>query len=234
MTATRPALTPEHRALFRDFVRLVNEMDRCRFVRKYREQDHTVSGEVDDNGELKTAAPDYDWEDFRSFMTVFRKIGIAENEPTHLAKVYKLAGRYASDKLRKELAANRQQVMAMLYGTWTGMNLVATVEGKEKTFTVAELADMVTNGMIFHEVPRHRQAAATFSTEARWMYLWPALSFNIMPIVSAAILMFQSLWQDGILGDADYPEEWQAEKRAWEAAKRGAPGPLPANDSKTA
>jgi hypothetical protein len=222
MATTRPELTPEHRGLFRDFVRLVYEMDQCRFVRQYRKQNHAVSGEVDANGELKTTAPDYDWEDFRSFMTVFRKVGIAENEPTHLAKIYNLAGRYASDKLRKGLAANRQQVMAMLYGTWTGMNVVAAIEGKERTFTIAELADMVTNGMIFHEAAKHRQAVETFSKEPRWAYLWPALNFKIMPIKNAAMRMFHSLWQDGILSDADYPEEWQASKRAWEASKRSA------------
>jgi hypothetical protein len=30
-------------------------------------------------------------------MTIFRKIGIATGEPTHLATIFKLAGRYASD-----------------------------------------------------------------------------------------------------------------------------------------
>jgi hypothetical protein len=220
MATPRPELTPEHRTMLRNFVRVVYDMDQCRFVQTYRMQDHTVSGKLDANGEPKTTAPDYDWESFGYFMTVFRKIGIAENEPTHLAKIYNLVGRYASDKLREGLAANRRQVMGMLYGTWSGMNVVATIDGKEKAFTIAELADMVTNGMIFHEDPRHRQAVETFSKEARWAYLWPVINFKIMPIKNAATLMFHSLWQDGILSDADYPEEWQASKRAWEASQR--------------
>ena len=100
MTATRPELTPEHREMFRAFVRLVYEIDQSRFVKKYREQDHTVSCRPDADGETKTTAPEYDWDDFRSFMTIFRKVGIAVNEPTYLAKIYKLMGRYASDALR--------------------------------------------------------------------------------------------------------------------------------------
>jgi hypothetical protein len=42
MTTTPPEVTPEHRGLFRDFVRLVYEMDWCRFVQRYRAQAHTV------------------------------------------------------------------------------------------------------------------------------------------------------------------------------------------------
>ena len=63
---------------------------------------------------------------------------------------------------------------------------------------------------------------STVRGELHWAYLWPALNFKIMPIKNAAMLMFHSLWQDGILSNADYPEEWRAEKRAWEASKRSA------------
>jgi hypothetical protein len=219
MANTRPKLTPEHRGLFRDFVRLVYEMEQCRFVRRYREQDHTVSCEVDNDGVAKTTAPDYDWDDFRSFMTIFRKIGIAVKEPTYLAKIYKLMGRYASDALRQRLATDRQQVMAMLKGSWTGMQVGATIDGKEVAFTTGELLDMVTNGMIFHENPDHREAVEIFAGEPRWSYLWPTIHFKIMPIMRVTVMLFRYLWQDGILSDADYPEEWQTLKRAWEASK---------------
>ncbi len=84
MTMVRPPLTPEHHTTLRDFVRLVYEMDQCRFIREYRKQDHTISGSRDENGEFHSRGPDYDWDDFRSFMTIFRKIGIAEKEPTYL------------------------------------------------------------------------------------------------------------------------------------------------------
>src|SRR6516164_3099681 len=129
MATTRPELTSEHRGLFRDFVRLVYEMDQCRFVRRYREQDHTVACRIDDDGEATTTAPDYDWDDFRSFMTIFRKVGIAVNEPTYLAKIYKLMGRYGSDALRERLGTDRSEVMAMLEGTWTGMPTSTGVDG---------------------------------------------------------------------------------------------------------
>jgi hypothetical protein len=221
MTTTRPDLTPEHRRLFRDFVRLVYEMDQCRFVRQYRQQDHTVSSRLDDDGEAMTTAPDYDWDDFRSFMTIFRKVGIAVNEPTYLPRIYNLMGKYASGALRQRLGTDRQQVMAMLTGTWTGMQVGGTIDGKEVTFSIAELLDMVTNGMIFHEDPHHRQAVEMFAKAPRWNYLWPTIHFKIMPIKNAAVMLFRYLLRDGILSEADYPEQWQAAKRAWEAANKG-------------
>jgi hypothetical protein len=225
MATTRPELTSEHRGLFRDFVRLVYEMDQCRFVRRYREQDHTVACRIDDDGAATTTAPDYDWDDFRSFMTIFRKVGIAVNEPMYLSKIYNLMGRYASDALRQRLGTDRQQVMTMLNGSWTGMQVGGTIDGKEVTFTTGELLDMVTNGMIFHEDPDHRKAVEMFARAPRWNYLWPTIHFKIMPIKRAAVMLFRYLWQDGILSDADYPEEWQALKRAWEASKSNSATP---------
>jgi hypothetical protein len=222
MATTRPELTLDHRRMFRDFVRLVCEMDKCRFVKKYREQDHTISCEEGADGQAKTTAPDYDWEDFRSFLTIFRKVGIANDEPTYLSKIYKLMGLYASDALRQQLAAEQTQVMAVLHGAWTGMQVGGTIDGKEVMFSTADLLAMVTNGMIFHEDLSHREAVGMFAKEPRWTYLWPTIHFKIMPIKRIAVGLFHSLWQDGILADSDYPEDWQAAKRDWEARKKNA------------
>jgi hypothetical protein len=59
MVTTRSQLTPEHRGMLRDFVRLIYEMDQCRFIEKFRAQDHTVSGGTDENGENYDSGPDY-------------------------------------------------------------------------------------------------------------------------------------------------------------------------------
>jgi hypothetical protein len=187
MSASRPELTSEHRTMFRDFVRLVHEMDQCRFTQRLREQDHTVSCAVDEDA----IGPEYNWDDFRSFMTIFRKIGISESDPTFLPKIYKLMGRYASDALRERLAADRQQVMAMVYGSWSGMTVGGQIDGKDVTFPIGDVLDIVTNGMIFHESPDHRKSVEMFSMEPRWFYLWPAIHFKIMPIRNAAIMVVQ-------------------------------------------
>jgi hypothetical protein len=112
--------------------------------------------------------------------------------------------------------------MAMLNGSWMGMQVGGTIDGKQMTFTTGELLDTVTNGMIFHEDPAHRKAVEMFASVPRWNYLWPTIHFKIMPIKRAAVMLFHYLNRDSILNDADYPEQWQAAKRAWEASNRSA------------
>jgi hypothetical protein len=212
METTRRGLTPEHHTVLRDFVRLVYEMDHCRFVRKYRKQQHTVSCWQGLNGEAKFTAPDYDWEDFRAFMTIFRRVAIAVQEPTHLANVYKLIRRYASDALRKEIARERPQVMTMLTGKSAPAQGGRTMDGEEAGVSVSKLLDMATNGMIFQEEPSDREAGQEDPKTFHWRYLWPAIHFRIMPTLRGTFRLFHYLWRDGILADGDYPEAWQTSK----------------------
>lgn len=109
--------------------------------------------------------------------------------------------------------------MALLEGTWTGMRVGGTIDGKEVVFAIAELLDLVTNGMIFHEAQRHQQAVEMFAKGPRW-YLWPVIHFKIIQIKNAAVMLFRYLLRDGILDEADYPEAWRSAQKAWEAAKK--------------
>src|SRR5947209_16808392 len=118
MARIRDQLFPEHRTQFRDYVRIVYQMNECRFIRTFQTQDQTTSGQADVGGIFHSTGPAYDWEDFRSFMTVFRKVGIAKDEPTYFSKVFKLVGQYASDEFRHRLESNRRNVMARLEGYW--------------------------------------------------------------------------------------------------------------------
>jgi hypothetical protein len=219
MATTRPELTPEHRTQLRDFIQLVFTMNQCRFMKKYREQDHCITSEQVFDG-VKVSAPDYDWDDFQAFMMAFRKVGIAERESTYLTKIYNLVGRYASDQLRRRLKEQRKQVMLVIDGYWTGMLVGGKIDGKEKLFNTAELLDMVTNGMLFHQDELYREAVAMFGKEPNWAYLMPMLACKVMPIHNISVWLFDSFWRDGILGVADYPEEWQKLKQAWDAEKK--------------
>ena len=125
----------------------------------------------------------------------------------------------ASDALRQRLGADRSQVMAMVNGSWTGMRVGGKIDGKEVEFSIDEILDMVTNGMLFHEDPSHREAVEMFMNEPRWAYLWPTIHFKIMPIKNATVMLFRYLLRDGSLSEADYPEERRAAKHAWETAK---------------
>lgn len=60
-------LTPTHYHQLKRFVRLVTEMDRCRFISAYRANDQTIGAGTDENGVEWQKHPSYDAEDFRSY-----------------------------------------------------------------------------------------------------------------------------------------------------------------------
>lgn len=47
--------------------------------------------------------PDYDREDFRSFLTIFRQVAVSKDEPIYLIKIMNIVSRYANNDLQKEL-----------------------------------------------------------------------------------------------------------------------------------
>lgn len=212
-------LTAEDRETLRTYVRLVYDMSECRFIKSIRNEDQTVSGSVDENGNPTTSGPDYDWEDFRSFMTVFRKVAINENDRTYFTKILKIVGKYAGDAFRGVLKKSKKEAMARLKGYWTGILVGAVIEGKEVKYNVAQLLDAITNGEIFHSGPEHQTALKLLDQDHRAV-LWPVIHFKILPILGMMVGLFHDLWRDNILATADYPAPCQQLKIEWE--KKGA------------
>jgi hypothetical protein len=202
MAENRPTLTPEHRDLLRHFVRLVDDMSRSRFIERYRTQDHKIS--CGPNG---TIAPEYDWEDFRSFLTIFRQVAVSQGDPVYLSKITGMVGRYASDDLRRKIAEMRSLVLPRLEGKYHGMKLGRdALEGKQAvSLTTHEILDALVNGYIFHPDKKHRQTIEFLDSVKRWQYLWPLLVEVIMPTVRACVWLFKAIHYDGILERSDYP-----------------------------
>jgi hypothetical protein len=206
MDNPRPPLTPEHRQQLRDFVRLVDDMSRSRFIETYRTQDHTISSDLDDDGTSKITAPDYDWEDFRSFLTVFRQVAISQNESIYFTKILNTVGRYASDELREKIGEMRTPLITRLEGRYRGMMFgKETSEGPEISLTSHDILDALVNGQIFHNDGSHREAVEFLNASERWQYLCPLLGEIVIPALRDFIWLFKAIRSDGILEDADYP-----------------------------
>jgi hypothetical protein len=209
MAEIRPSLRPDHRQVLQAFVRLVHEMEQCRFVQKFSNQDQTVSGCSGPNGPEITQAPSYDWDDFCSFMTMFRKVGIAKKEPTYLTKVFKLVGLYASDALREWLKANKDAVVRTVEGAVEGWHFNVKTSDEVAKLSTWKVLDMVTNGIIFHEEERYRSVVESLNDGPRWPYIWTAMNTSIVHILNIGIILSGYLYQDGILKEVDYPVEWR-------------------------
>ena len=79
--ASQPADHPSRGQQLKRLVALVNDFSRSRFFQHVRDQDHSISTERQDEGTYRVTVPDYDWEDFRSFLTGFRQVAMSEDEP---------------------------------------------------------------------------------------------------------------------------------------------------------
>jgi hypothetical protein len=223
MEATiRPAMTDEDRDTLRAFVRLLHRMSESRFIKRIRTEDQTISGQLDENGNPTVTGPNFDWEDFCSFMTDFRKVAINENDRTYFTKILKIVGKYADDEFRKVLKDNRHGAMARLKGHWSGMTVGGEVDGKQVNYNVAELLDAVINGEIFHQGVEH-QTAIKFIEQNRQFILLPVIHFKILPVLAMMGGLFHDLWRRNILTTADYPADWQALRMEWDKSKSVSP-----------
>jgi hypothetical protein len=199
---SRPLPTPEHRERLRQFVYLVDDMNRSRFVERCRTQDHSIACQGP-----QITAPEYDWEDFRSFLTTFRQVAISKSEPVYVFRIIGILRRYASPELQKQLAALRDELAPRLEGEYVGIRYGRELpSGEEVSFTSREALNALVNGQVFHADASHRWTLQFLPTIHRWQYLWPILFEIVIPALDGCVWLFHAMRRDGILDDSDYPE----------------------------
>jgi hypothetical protein len=177
-------------------------MHRSRFVERCWTQDHSITCQGP-----QITAPEYDWEDFRSFLTTFRQVAISKSEPVYVFRIIGILRRYASPELQKQLAALRDELAPRLEGDYVGIRYGRELpNGEEVSFTSREILDALVNGQIFHADASHRSTLTFLNTTHRWQHLWPVLFEIIVPTLQGCIWLFHALRRHGILDDSDYPE----------------------------
>lgn len=138
-------LTEQEDSDLRQFCKIVDDINDCRFYRQLKEQDLTIH--IDFVDQSKSRFPQFDSDDFRSFATLFRKL-IADGETTTLNRALKIAKRFApagakgfdkriKDQLRQEA---ENPPLALAIGP----------PGAEVSYAPKRICDVFFNGMIFH------------------------------------------------------------------------------------
>jgi hypothetical protein len=201
------AMTAVEREALRNFVRLVYRMDKSRFIKSVRTQSQTISWQ---QGDADVTGPNYDWEDFRSFMTDFRQVAINKRDSAYFTKILGIAGRYGNDEFGRMLKDNKKKTMAILEGYYSGFQVEGEVDGKQVSYNTAELLDAITNGEIFHSEIEHQDAIKLVESN-RLFTLWPVINFKIVPILQMMIGFFHELLRQNILTKVDYPAAWREE-----------------------
>src|SRR5437868_4221598 len=110
--ADAPAgMSDEDRERLKQFVRGVYDMLDSRFMERAKTQNHSVKMERVESGEYRLTYPDYDWEDFRSFLTTFRQVAMSSREPIYLPSIRNIVSKYGSQQLRDELKQLKQHII---------------------------------------------------------------------------------------------------------------------------
>jgi hypothetical protein len=211
MADARPPMTEGERYQLRSFVRVVYEMDHSRFMAEVRRQRQSMHWEqTDDEGGVLTT-PDYDWEDFRSFLLSFRQVAVSDREDVYLPKVRKCIGKFASDRARAELAKMKPIVM-LVEGRYSGVQLVSEVPGEEMSLTTYQMLEALVNGQLFHSDPRHKAALNLLDSSPREMLIFWLMLEVVRPVFNACVFLFKVIRSEGLLPAADIPAPARAEK----------------------
>jgi len=159
--------------MLRKFCKVVDEIHDCRFIRRVKVQDHSIT--IDRDPSLNQI-PHYDRDEFRSFATLFRKL-IANREPTQLFKVMKIMKRFAPADKKDSF----KEIKAELHreAEHPSLALAIGLPGAEVPYTPKKICDIFFNGMIFHTDPKLQDDLAKI------------LDFE--PIVMAAFLRYSTI-----------------------------------------
>jgi hypothetical protein len=205
MAETSPSLTNDERAQLKQFVRLVQDMVACRFIQRVREQDHSIRTERMENGEFRLTAPDYDWEDYRSFLTTFRQVALSQSETVYLPRIRNIVARHASDDLRKELGKLKNHIVPIIEGKLVGIRFGQASSDGEVSFTSHQLLDTLVNGTIFHSDLEHDHTARLILSAQPWQYILLILNEIIIPVLNACTWLVNVIQIEGYLDEADVP-----------------------------
>ena len=206
-------LSQKHHHQLKRFVRLVEDMVRCRFLVTHQATDQTIARGVDSNGVQTDQNPTYDKEDFLAFLTRYRQVGYnrSDRPSVNFKHVLDVADLYASDAMKQATAALRSEVFPFMEGKYSAFQFAKFDEQTlepVKTLTSFQTFEALINGDFFHPDKKYADTIDFFEEKGMesWMYLWPVISEIIIPTLNGCMRLSQLLLSEGILTKADFPE----------------------------
>jgi hypothetical protein len=203
----------EERRQIRYFVRLVEDMLQSRFYHCISEMDHSVSCDFSSEGRSQLTTPDYDWEDFRSFLTSFRQIALNERDAVYVYTIRNIISRFADPRFRNDLRAVRAHLTAVLSGNRRPVFLGVRTEAGEVQLSGAGLLDALVNGELFHSDADYEQILQQLGTLPCGSYLWIVLFDVILPVLHACWHLVKVILNSNLLPSEDLParlrESWE-------------------------
>jgi hypothetical protein len=148
--------TSEDRQRLQLFCDVCDETAKCRFLRTFLDQPQYILGGKLSDGRVVDEYPRYDDDDFRAFLTHYRKLRLKQ-DPTHLFSIMNLlkwkgnvADRGLLDQFKSEINEEGR--------CWWGS--MHPGEGYTDTLTQEYLEDLILYGEVIHADPQKREELA--------------------------------------------------------------------------
>jgi len=145
-TSTLPSFTDEEKTALRLFCNVCDQILECRFVKDLPNQDHSIRSSRKADGSWDCHQPVYDRDDFRSYMTLFRKL-LMQKEPTHIYHILRVLARHVPDEERAEIKKIKKGLRGM---ERHGIAFNLGTDDDPDMYSPRRSWDVVINSEIFH------------------------------------------------------------------------------------
>ena len=154
--------TSEERQRLQLFCDICDETAKCRFLRTFFDQpQHTFMGKLND-GRVVDEYPRYDDDDFRAFLTHYRKLRL-NDDPTQLFSIMNLLKREGNEADRELLDDLKSKITAEGRCWWGSMH---PGEGYTEALTQEHLEKLILYGEVIHADTQKRNELAGITGKA--------------------------------------------------------------------
>ncbi len=213
--STAAPLSAQERHQVKNFVRLVEEMLQSDFYESTTTMDHSVSGSVSADGQFQLAAPEYDWNDLRSFLLSFRQIALNERDPVYITRIRNVVSQHTDPSFRDDLSFMKKYVTAVLSGKRIMASLGVTTDTGMVQLTGVTLLEALVNGELFHSGAEYDHILEQLRDVPRGSYLMLVFMDVIMPVLHAAWHLVKVIVKSNLLLRGDLPDRLRASWEKW-------------------
>lgn len=140
-------LSSDDRRRLQRFCEICERIARCRFVLDLQKQSHHIFvGKLPD-GRVMDEYPRYDDDDFRAFLTHYRKLRLSK-DPTFLPRIMNIIKREGSAEDRALLDHLSSEIAEEEKGWWGAVS--KDQSGTQLLITQREVEDLILNGDVIH------------------------------------------------------------------------------------
>jgi hypothetical protein len=203
-TRSGPAVpTTAEQDQLKRFVRATHEMTNSRFIKAVSGSQQVMGIEIAQGGERRFVAPTYDWEDFRSFLTIFRKIALSSDEPIYLPKIIRIVEHYGDMDTRNYIRDSRREIIAIIEGRFGALRWGDSQRGK--LYGGRQILDVLVNGVVFHEGQDLADDVSRLKGSEIGCHIFLLVGEIIFPVLNYCIHLRNIMWSQDLFPRSEFP-----------------------------